>query len=211
MKIEEMTIEQLRQTAKSLDVTFGPNTGDDLLREKIENALIAKKVRQEEEIRMKLQLEFKLKHDMAEIKEAAEYANIKFTYPDEPTIQDVVRLKKKLGLELKKPKPSPETIGIEASKRGIYKFTNVDSKDVDVILQLGEKYFFHLWPRKKFVLPEFAVKIWEDRCVVPAYKQQLDPLDGVEKSVRDYANDEKRFIFEYQGPAPADAEFGIVI
>jgi len=211
MEVKEMTIEQLRQTARSLEVTYGPNSSEDLLRDKIESALMAKKVRQEEEMRLKLQMEFKLKHEMAEIKEAATYAGIKLKYPEVATIQDVVRLKKKLGMEMKKPKPSPETIGIEASKRCFYKFTNVDSKNVDVILQLGEKYFFHLWPRKKFVLPEFAVNIWRNRCVIPAYKQQLDPLDGVMKSVRDTANDSPRFIFEYVGDAPADAEFGIVI
>jgi len=211
MEVNEMTIEQLRQTAKSLNVTFGPNSGEDVLRDKIESALMLKKVKQEEEMRMKLQMEFKLKHEMAEIKEAATYAGIMLEYPAEPTIQDVVRLKKKLGMEMKKPKPSPETLGIESSKKCFYKFTNVDAKDVDVILQLGEKYFFHLWPRKKFVLPEFAVKIWEERCVVPAYKPQLNELTGVTESVRDNANDSPRFIFQYMGDAPSDAEFGIVI
>ena len=207
MNIDEMTTEQLKQTAKSLKLEFSPNSGDQLLRDKIEVALMQKRVIAEEEVREKLRLEYRIKTDMAEIKEMALAAKITLTYPEKPTIVDVVRLKKRLGIEIKKPKPSPETLGIEASKKFYYKFTNHEQPRVDVTLDLGGKYMFHLWPGKKHVLPEYAVKFWEATCKTPSYKQAV--VDGVEQSVRDPANEEDRFIFQRLGDAPDDAKFGV--
>ncbi len=211
MNTDEMTTEQLKQTAKSLNIAVGPNIKADTLRDKIGSALMYKQVRLEEEARQKIRLEYEMKTAMAEIRETAREANVTLEYPDEPTPADIVRLKRKLGMEILKPRPSPETLAIEKSKRAFYKFTNVADPKLDVNPNVGGKYFFHLFPGKTHCLPAWVVKFWEKKCRTPEYKKVVDPVDGVEKHVRDTENEAQRWIFEFKGDAPDGHEFGIVI
>ena len=112
--------------------------------------------------------------------------------------------------------PSPETLAIEASKRGYYVFNNLEQDDAAHSPILGGKYLVHLIPGQIHVLSEYHVKKWKQIAVVPQY-QRVDtgvaPGPGTTGQMAQECRrvgDKSRFMFEYLGEAPQEAPFGMV-
>ena len=135
---------------------------------------------------------------------------------DNPTELQLAKARRTLGMKKKEVKPSPETLGIEAGKRGYYIFTNREQDDASHTVNLGGKYVIHLFPDQVHVLTDFHIKRWRKCAVVPQYGKVATGVvpgpgtvgQAAEKCVR--TGDKPRFSFEYMGEAPIDAPFGMV-
>lgn len=216
MELLTKTREELLGFAKKLNLEHAKNITDDKLRSMIETEAIRKSVELEEKVRIRLQEESKMRREISEIKAEAELRAIKIEIPDNPSMTEIIGLKKKLNLMIKEPKPSPETIAIEASKKVYALFRNLEQKDMDVNFCVGGKYWFHFWPGKVHIIPQWLIGYCRRQAVYPDYqKKTVKTLETakvdeqVERSVR--AGDEQRFTFEVLGDAPDDASFGIVL
>jgi hypothetical protein len=154
--------------------------------------------------------------DRAEIIAESESLCIPINLPAEPTELELAKARRTLGLKKKEVKPSPETLGIEAGKRGYYIFTNREQDDAMHTTNLGGKYFITLVPDQVHVLTDFHIKRWRKCAVVPQYSKVATGVvpssategQAVEKCVR--TGDKPRFSFEYLEEAPIDAPFGMV-
>lgn len=215
MELFDKTREQLLDYAKKMKLEVAKNITDDKLREAVQSESIRLTIEFEERARIKLQAEAKMKIDIAEIQAEAKIRGIHIEIPKEPTLVDLAGLKKKLNIMIKEPKPSPETLAIEKSKKVYAIFRNLEQKNLDVKFCPGGKYWFSLWPGKVHVIPEYLIRYCRRRVKVPNYeKKVLQTLetakvhDMVESSVR--SGDEQRWSFEILGDAPADASFGLV-
>ena len=137
-------------------------------------------------------------------------AKVKITIPADPTLADVVRLEKKLKMQIKQPKPSIETLAIEASKRVYATFRNMEenSKDVDIKSCPGGKYVFHCWPGRKHVIPEWLIGYHAKQCSTPVMKN-IENAEG--NMVPTQVGSEERFLWQVHGDAPQDAPFGVCI
>ena len=174
------------------------------------------RLKYEEEAREKFRHERKMIIDRAEIIAESESLCIPIDIPEKPTILQLTKARKTLGMKKKEVKPSPETLGIEAGKRGYYIFTNREQDDAVHTTNLGGKYFITLVPDQVHVLSDFHIKRWRKCAVVPQYsKVQTGVVPGpgtvgqaAEQCVR--TGDKPRFAFEYMGEAPINAEFGMV-
>ena len=167
-----------------------------------------------EEIREKYRNQAKLRQRVAEVKASADLLKIKIKIPDEPTILDVVRLEKELGMKKKITKPSPETVAIEASKKVYALFRNLEQDDVDISCNVGGKYRFHFWPNKVHVLPEWLIGFYRSNKNPSGTRPHSEYKDvqGDPNIVARMTPMERRarFTFEILGDAPKDAKFGVV-
>lgn len=164
-----------------------------------------------------------MKIDIAEIKAEAGIRGIKIDIPKEPTLVDIARLKKELNLMIKESKPSPETLAIEASKKVYAIFHNREQEDMDVTFCPGGKHWFHLWPEKVHILPEWLIGWLRKAARYPIYDKTMVPnpqavkMGGtVEKVGR--VGWKQRFLFEVinddrgqPAKVPDKASFGVVL
>ena len=208
--------EELLESAGKLKFKVDRSLKEDDLRDLIMNESIRQTVEIEERVRLKYQEQSKMRKDIAEIQAEAGIRNIKIEIPEKPTLTDIVRLKKELNLSIKETKPSPETIAIEKSKKVYAIFRNLQQKDEDVHFNVGGKYWFHLWPGKIYVIPQWLIGYCRQTAVEPNYEKKIlrtletartDQL--VEQSIR--TDNEQRWSFEILGDAPNDTSFGIVV
>jgi len=209
MELRERTREELLDMAKSLKLEVAKNITTEDLRAKVELEAIRHTVKVEEEVRADLQAKAKIKRDIAEIRATAELNNIEIKIPITPTLADVVRLQKELNIKKKEPKPSPETVAIQASKRVYAIFHNQEEDDVDMKCIPGGKYHFHFWPERIHVIPEWLVGYMRRQARVPIMGNRKNPLTEAMESVR--IGWKNRVLFEVLGDAPKDAPFGVVL
>lgn len=215
MGLTEKTREELFEFAKKLELNVAKNIDTEKLRDVVERAAIERTMKLESEVRENLKQKSELRRQMAEIKASAELAKIPIEIPAEPTIDDVVRLKKELGLKEKEPKPSPETLAIEASEKVYALFRNLEEEDVDVVAIPGGKHRFHFLPDKIHVLPEWLIRHYRSeknpsgKRPRSEYKEVVG--DNVIAARMTQTVFKPRFSFEILGDAPKDAPFGVVI
>lgn len=216
MELLTKTREELEEIAEKLNIKVSKSLADSTLIEKIETEAIRKTVELEEKVRLRLQEQSRMKREIAEVQAEASLRGITIDIPAEPTLDDIVKLKKKLNMMIKEPKPSPETLAIEKSKKVYALFRNLEQKDMDVNFCVGGKHWFHLWPGKVHVIPEYLIGYCRRRAKYPNYQKKVMRTletakvdEQVERSVR--TDDEQRFTFEVLGDAPADSSFGIVL
>ncbi len=171
------------------------------------------RLRYEEQAREKFKRERQIQIERASIISEAESINIKIDLPDKPTEIQLARARTELGIEKQTPKPSPETVGIESSKRGYYIFTNREQDDAAHTVNLGGKYFIHLFPDKVHVLSKFHIDTWRRIAVTPVYERVTVPgptVEGQMGEVCERTGGKPRFGFEFLGEASANAPFGLV-
>jgi len=210
MDLTEKTKAELREIAKKRDIKLPP--GDlsiERLQGVIEDALLVQQVRREEEVREKLRADAKLKQNIADIQAEAELAKIKIVIPQNPTLVDVARLKKELGMKVSEPKPSPETLAIRKSKKVYATFKNLEEKGVDVVTAPGGEFRMRCWPGRRHVIPEWLIGYHDRQALTPQYKQIKDPRTG--NTVSRLVDNDPRFIWQAHGDAPADAPFGVCV
>lgn len=215
MELRKENREGLLKIAKKIDFKVAKGIETEDLRQKLEYALIERHEKAAEEVREKLRNEAKLKQRIAELKANATLAKVTITIPENPTIMDVVRLEKELGIKKKIPKPSPETIAIEASKKVYALFRNLEQEDSDVVVMPGGKYRFHLWPDKVHVLPEWLIQTYRSKKNPAGTRPQTDykEVTGHERIAAQMTRMERRqrFAFEVIDDAPKNAKFGVVL
>jgi len=179
------------------------------LKELVDKKKIEIRLKYEYEVSGKLKHEYKLKIARAEIIAESESLCIPIDLPEKPTELDLAKARKTLGIKKKEPKPSPETLAIEASKRGYYLFRNLEQEDVDISCIPGGKYQIDLVPNKVHVLSEYHIKFFRQRAVVPVMGR-VPRADGKgENTVR--TGSKPRFTFEHLGEAPQESPFGVVL
>ena len=167
----------------------------------------------EDETREKFKRERQTKIDRATIVAEAEVLKIKIDLPETPTELELAQARVKLGIQKTVPKPSPETVGIETSKRGYYIFTNREQDDASHTVNLGGKYVIHLFPDQVHVLSEYHIRTWRRIAIVPVYERVSVPgpiVEGQMKEICQRTGGKQRFAFEYLGEAPQNAQFGLV-
>ena len=177
---------------------------------------IEAKLRFEYETREKIQSERRIACDTAEIIAESESLCIPINLPDNPTELDLAKARRTLGIKKREVKPSPETVQIEASKRGYYVFTNREQDDASHTVNLGGKYVIHLVPDQIHVLSAYHIKRWRQCAVTPEYARVdtgINPSDNTAGQMAqkcERVGGKPRFSFEYIDEAPIDAEFGLV-
>lgn len=228
MELLTKTRDELLEYAGKLKLEFPKNISDEKLREMIDFEAIRRRTEMETSARLKLEEKSRRERDIAEIQAEAGLRGIKVDIPSEPTLVDIIRLKKELNLMVKEPKPSPETIAIEGgvdpetgkvippSKKIYALFHNREQEDMDVPFNVGGKYFFHLWPEKVHIIPEWLIDYLRRTARVPIYDKTMVPNpqgikvgETVEKTER--VGWKQRFLFEIIGDAPDKAPFGVVL
>lgn len=214
MELHEKNDKELRELAKKLQMTVPKNIDTEDLRVKVERAAIERHEKVTEEVREKLREKAKIKQRLAEVKASAELLKITIKIPANPTLLDVVRFEKELGIKKKIPKPSPETLAIEASKKVYALFRNLEQDDVDIIENTGGKYRIQLWPDKVHVVPEWLINHYRSpKNPSGTYPEtKYKEVHGHEKIAAQMTpiKRRQRFSFEPLGDAPKDAKFGVV-
>lgn len=214
MDLQEKTREELMAMAKRLDLKVTKNISVDALRTKVEYAAIERHEKMAAEVREKVRSAAALRLRIAEVEASAKVAKVSITLPPEPTLMDVIEAEKELGIKKKMPKPSPETVAIEASKKVYALYRNLEQEDVDVVASVGGKYTFHFWPEKVHVLPEWLIQQYrsaKNPAGTRPHSEKTEIRDGDKVVMRMSKPTRKaRFTFEILGDAPKDAEFGIV-
>ncbi len=218
MELLTKTRTELLELAKKLKLDFPPDIEENILRNKMEEEVIRRAVELEEKIRLRLQEQSVMRRDLAEIQAEAALRGITIEIPKEPTLTDISRLKKKLDLMVSEPKPSPETLAIEASEKVYAVFHNREQEDMDIPdFTVGGKYWFHLWPEKVHILPKWLIGHWKKTARYPLYGKRTVPnpqateIGGtIEKFVR--IAWKERFLFEIlDEKPPKNASFGVVL
>jgi hypothetical protein len=217
MELLTKSREELLEIGGKLKLEFPKNIPEDRLRSMIETEIIEKSTELEEKARLRLQEQSRMKRDIAEIQAEAAIRGIKIDIPQEPKLTDIIKLKKELDLMIKEPKPSPETLAIEASKKVYAVFHNREQDDMDIPdFTVGGKYWFHLWPEKVHILPEWVINHWRKTARYPLYGKITVPNpqgvkvgETIEKVGR--TGWRQRFLFEILGDAPDDSSFGVVL
>lgn len=216
MELLTKSREELLEYAKRLELKPPKNITDDRLRIVVETEAIRQTEAIKQRERLRLEEQSRMNREIAEIRAEAAVRGIKVVIPKEPTTADILGLKKQLNLMINEPKPSPETIAIEASKKVYALFHNREQEDMDVTFCPGGKYWFHLWPEKVHVLPEWLIGWLRGTARYPIYDKTMVPNpqavktgDTIEKSTR--VGWKQRFLFEIIGEAPAKASFGVVL
>ena len=171
------------------------------------------RLKYEEEARQKIRREHEIKIERASIIVESESLRIPVDLPENPTELQLAKARQTLGIKKKEKKPSPETVGIESSKRGYYVFTNQEQNDAGHRVNLGGKYVFNLIPYQIHVLSEFHIRRWRRIAITPIYGRV--PIPGPEivgelKEECKRTGSRPRFMFDHLGEAPADAPFGLV-
>ena len=180
----------------------------DKFRQEVNDRRLEFQIRKEEKVRAEIKAEAVIKQRVADVQAEAELSHVKITIPSEPTLADVTRLEKKLKMKIKEPKPSPETLAIEASKKVYATFRNMEEncKDVDIVSKPGGKHRFHCWPGRKHVIPEWLIGYHTKQCVNSIVKNVTN-AEGNE--IPTVVGHEERFLWQVHGDAPADAPFGV--
>ncbi len=171
------------------------------------------RLKYEEDAREKFRVARQIQIDKASIITESETLGIVIDLSEKPTELELARARAKLGIEKKEVKPSPETLAIEASKRGYYIFTNREQDDAAHTVNPGGKYTIHLIPDQIHVLSEAHIRLFRKFAVVPVYKRvQIagPPVEGQMGEECKRTGSKPRFSFEYLGEAPQDAPFGLV-
>lgn len=209
MELHEKTREELLKLAGELNLKPAKSITDGDLKSLVEREAIRHTMQVEEEVRADLQMKSKIRLDVAEIKATAELKGVKIEIPEKPTLEDTIRLKKELDIKISEPKPSPETVAIEASRKIYARFHNQEEDDVDMACMPGGEYFFHFWPEKVHVIPEWLIGWMREFVVAPVYANKRDPNTGESQSVR--TGSKARVLWEKIGDAPKNASFGVVL
>lgn len=215
---------KLKAQAKELGITTG-----NLNTEQLEAAIAAKKpehgisveeaakidarLKYEFEVQEKFRAERQIQIDRASIIVESQSLKIPVDLPEKPTELELAKARKLLGIKKIEVKPSPETVGIETSKRGYYIFTNREQDDAAHTVNLGGKYIIHLIPDQIHVLSEYHINRWRQIATVPVYKRVpvAGPLiEGQMGEECKRTGGKPRFAFDYLGEAPPDAPFGLV-
>ena len=166
----------------------------------------------QEEHRVRIQQE----KERASIVAESESLSIPIDLPEKPTELQLAQARRTLGMKKKEIKPSPETLGIEASKRNYYTFMNLRQTDAGHTVNPGGKYTIHLVAGQIHVLSEYHVKLWKKNAVYPKYERVETGVKPSQDTTGQFAQEcrrvggEPRFMFEYLGEAPQDAPFGMV-
>ena len=215
MELLTKSREELLELAGKLKLEVRKNITENELRNLVETEAIRKTVEMETAARLRLEEQSRMKRDIAEIQAEASVRGIKIDIPKEPILEDIMKLKKQLNMMIKEPKPSPETLAIEASKKVYAVFHNREQEDMDVPFNVGGKHWFHFWPEKVHVLPEWLIGYLRRTAVVPVYEKKAVPnpqaikMGGtIEKVAR--TGSKQRFLFEILSDAPDNASFGVV-
>ena len=170
------------------------------------------RMRQEFEIQEKLRAEITREKERASLVVESESLRIPIELPENPTELELAKARQALGMKKAEVKPSPETVGIETSKRGYYIFTNLEQDDASHTVNLGGKYIIHLIPDQIHVLSEYHIKTWRRIAVTPVYTRVSTGVLAAgqmgEECVK--TGGKRRFSFEYLGEAPQNAQFGLV-
>lgn len=202
-------LERLRGEAVKLGLDV-----DGMDKDEVVKAIQRKQISDTERIRIeereKIMQEQRMKQERAEIVVESESLGIPVELPEVCTELDLAKARRDLGLKKKIPKPSPETLAIEASKKGYYIFRNLEQDDVDVSCCPGGKYHFDFIPDKVHVLPDWLVrKFLPQRAIFPIYGRVPRGDGKGEDTVR--TGTKPRFTFEFIDEAPQEAKFGIVL
>ena len=225
---------ELQAKAKSLGLKASGTTEDlekaiaakeaDPLATPVEDGVLTKAEAGKIEARLKLEFDYqdkiraerKIKTDLAEITAESESLNIPIDLPEHPTELDLAKARRALGIKKKEVKPSPETVKIEASKRGYYVFTNLEQEDAAHTVGPGGKYFIHLIPDQIHVLSDWHIKFFRQKAVMPVYGKIPTGVvagPGTEGQLAEKCaktGTKPRFAFERLGDAPQEAPFGMV-
>lgn len=171
------------------------------------------RLKYEFEVQEKFRLERQIQIDRASIVTESESLRIKVDLPEKPTELELAKARQALGMKKVEVKPSPETVAIEASKRGYYIFTNLEQDDASHTVNPGGKYTIHLIPDQIHVLSEAHIRLFRKFAVVPVYKRVPvagPPVEGQMGEECKRIGSKQRFSFEKLGEAPQDAPFGLV-
>ena len=158
----------------------------------------------------------RIQTEMAGIVAESESLGIEVDLPENPTELHLAKARVKLGSEKVQVRPSPETVAIEASKRGYYKFMNLEQRDASHSANLGGKYHINLIAGQIHVLSEYHVKKWDQIAVTPVYESVKTGIEAGPNTVSKFSYEsrkvrgETRWVFKYLGEAPQDAPFGLV-
>lgn len=170
------------------------------------------RLRYEFEAQEKMRQEITLKKDRASIVAESESLKIEIDLPENPTELQLAKARRTLGMKKEEVKPSPETVGIEASKRGYYVFRNLEQDDAAHTTNPGGKYIINLIPDQIHVLSAYHIKFFKKKAVSPVYArvQTGSTKDGDMAEVCERTGNKQRWSFEYLDEAPKDAPFGLV-
>ncbi len=166
----------------------------------------------QEEHRVRIQRE----KEHASLIDESDSLKIKIDLPENPTELQLAKARRLLGMKKVEVKPSPETLGIEASKRNYYTFMNLRQTNAGHTANLGGKYTIHLVAGQIHVLSEYHIKFWKKNAVYPKYERVDTGVKPSQDTTGQFAQEcrrvggEPRFMFEYLGEAPQDAPFGMV-
>lgn len=182
-----------------------------------EAANIEARMRYEDKIREQIRAERRITTERAGLVAESESLNIPIDLPENPTELQLARARVALGVKKKEERPSPETLAIEAGKRGYYIFTNREQDDASHTVNLGGKYVIHLIPDQVHVLSDYHIKKWRQIAVTPEYKRVDTGVVASDETTGNLMQECKRvggkprFAFEHVGEAPQDAPFGLVM
>ena len=216
-------LNRLREEARELGIT-GRMTSDDF-----EAAIKAQKeepgslpIEEAQKIDARLKYEFEaqekfkrdrqIKLDRASIIAESESLAIPIDLPKNPNELELAKARTSLGMKKLEVKPSPETLAIEAGKRGYYIFTNREQDDASHTVNPGGKYTIHLIPDQIHVLSDAHIKLFRKNATVPQYERVStgSTIEGEMGQVCRRVGGKPRFSFEYLDEAPQESPFGLV-
>ena len=178
-----------------------------------EAAKIDARLKYEDEVREKFKRQRQIEIERATIVAESKSLHIAIDLPENPTELQLATARRTLGMKKQEVKPSPETLGIEAGKRGYYIFTNLEQEDAGHTVNPGGKYTIELVPDQIHVLSDYHIKLFRKNAVVPVYKRVPVPGSVGEGQIQELSKrtgSKPRFSFEHLGEAPKDAPFGLV-
>lgn len=185
-------------------------------KEEVVKAIQRKQIADTERIRIeereKIMQEYRLKQDRADIIAESESLCIPIDLPKVCTELDLAKARRDLGMKKVIPKPSPETLAIEASTKGYYIFRNLVQGDQDISCNVGGKHRFDFIPDELHCLPLYIIKFMRTRAVEPVYERVpvKGQKDGDFGEITMQTGTKPRFTFEFIDEAPQEAEFGPV-
>lgn len=213
MNVNEQDRKQLLASAVSLNLDVPNNISNEKLLSVVELAGIERHETMTATVREGLREKSEIKRRLTELQVESGIVRIPITIPNDPTLADIVRMEKELGMKKKEPRPSPETIAIEKSKKVYAIFVNREQENLEVLgVSLGGKYRFDFWPDKVHVLPKYLIDHFRDRKTpggTRPHSELKEAGNGVEARMTTTQR-RARFSFEIIGDAPDDAKFGIV-
>ncbi len=173
---------------------------------------IEARLKYEFEVQEKFKRERQIKLDRASVIAESESSRIPIDLPENPTELELAKARTLLNIQKQEVKPSPETLAIEAGKRGYYIFTNREQDDASHTVNPGGKYTIHLIPDQVHVLSEAHIKLFRKNAVVPQYARVPtgSTVEGQMGERCERVGSKQRFSFEYLGEAPQEALFGLV-